>query len=291
MKAMRNFRIREIHAPGTRPDPQAGAGILGVIAVLGLTFALVQGTVFYRAKSSAKFQTSEKGKIQAQQAADAGVEATIADLGSRKVRVEPSMHDYVVYNGKSIGNSTFTTKLTAQGMGPGGDTIQLVSRGTAASNTQMVRARMRLKYYLDTNRVIVTFVPPTIVITPRTVTEQVATLDTVVQDPETMPALNTTAAYAACMSSSAKKCDVCHIPGGNPDNRHVINVSKSAIGTHIGHHGDYITTDGTCDIYNPRVEEVLTTVTHVVQDTVIVDNSVYVDRIDTTSRVQILSWK
>ncbi len=291
MKTMRSFGIPATPCPEDRPDPQAGAGILGVIAVLGLTFALVQGTVFYRAKSSARFQSSEKGKIQAQQAADAGVEANIADLGSRRIRVVAGMHDYVTYSRKAIGNSAFTTSLTTQGMGPGGDTIQLVSQGSASSNTQTVRAKMRLKYYLDTNRVLVTFVPPTIVITPRTVTEQVATLDTVVQNPEEMPLLNATAAYAACMSSSDKKCDVCHIPGGNPDNRHVININKNAIGTHIGHHGDYITTDGTCDIYNPRIEEVLTTVTHVVEDRDTVDNSVYAERIDTTSRVQILSWK
>ncbi|MDQ7021105.1 MAG: hypothetical protein Q9M91_04675 [Candidatus Dojkabacteria bacterium] len=36
------------------------------------------------------------------------------------------------------------------------------------------------------------------------------------------------------------KLDICHIPPGNPENRHVINISVNALKTHVDHHEDYI---------------------------------------------------
>ena len=44
---------------------QAGAGMLGVIALMSVSFVLVQGTLFYKSRSSAAFIASEKNKILA----------------------------------------------------------------------------------------------------------------------------------------------------------------------------------------------------------------------------------
>jgi hypothetical protein len=48
-----------------------------------------------------------------------------------------------------------------------------------------------------------------------------------------------TMGYAA----SQGKVDICHIPPGNPENAHTINVSVNAIQAHLDH-GDFI---GSCD--------------------------------------------
>jgi hypothetical protein len=108
-----------------------------------------------------------------------------------------------------------------------------------------------------------------------------------------MPAVDKTPAYTACMASSGKKCDICHLPSGDISKANVINVSKSAIGTHISHHGDYVTTDGSCDLYKPK--PVITVTYRSVIDTVttVVDKTVYDTTIiiDTAIKVQVLSWK
>lgn len=268
---------------------QAGGGILGVVAMVGVTFALVQGSLFYRAKSSIRFQAKEQNKVLAQQVAEAGVEENIADLGRRRIRPTMGMNDHVTYAGQSLGAGVFTTTLTTVAIGSDADTVDLTSQGQVASTSQEVRARLRLKRYMDTLRTPILTVKPEI--TKVFFMRQDTTFTMVVQDPNTMPALNATPAYDACMNSSEKKCNVCHIPNGNPDNRHVIDVSKAAINTHVDHHGDYVTTDGTCDIYNPRKEP---SITNVPDSTVtIVDKTVYdtVLVIDTVAKVQILSWK
>jgi hypothetical protein len=36
------------------------------------------------------------------------------------------------------------------------------------------------------------------------------------------------------------KVTICHIPPGQPDNRHEITVGESAVAAHIAEHGDYI---------------------------------------------------
>ncbi len=46
------------------------------------------------------------------------------------------------------------------------------------------------------------------------------------------------------LCEAPKKVLVCHIPPGNPDNRHTICVSVHAVETHQSHHGDLI---GACD--------------------------------------------
>jgi hypothetical protein len=43
------------------------------------------------------------------------------------------------------------------------------------------------------------------------------------------------AGAAAAFADSAGKVDICHIPPGNPDNAHVINVSVHAIPAHLAH--------------------------------------------------------
>ncbi|HTG37065.1 MAG TPA: hypothetical protein VLB76_29465 [Thermoanaerobaculia bacterium] len=40
---------------------------------------------------------------------------------------------------------------------------------------------------------------------------------------------------AAAFADSQGKVDVCHIPPGNPDNAHVINVSVNAVPAHLAH--------------------------------------------------------
>jgi hypothetical protein len=277
----------------THPNPQSGVSILAVVAILGVVFALVQGTVMYRTKSSARFQAVEKNKILAQQLAEAGVEENIADLGRRTLRPTAGMTEYATYTGKPVGSGTFSSFLTTVGVGADADTVDLQSVGRVAAASQSVLARLRIKRHMDT-----TF-DPTVV--PTTVTETITdtlydttiSVVTVVQDPDEMPPLDETPAYEACMSSGNRRCDVCHIPPGNPANRHVISISRNAVHTHISHHGDYVTTDGTCDIYNPR-NDTLTNVTQRVE-TRVETRVVFVPdttmNIDTITKIQVLSWR
>jgi len=53
-----------------------------------------------------------------------------------------------------------------------------------------------------------------------------------------LPALTTLSFQA----TAAQKVNVCHIPGGNPDNAHEIQVSGNAVNAHLGH-GDVL---GSC---------------------------------------------
>lgn len=267
--------------------------MLTIVATLGLLLLLVQGTIYYKSKGSTKFLGSEKNKVLAMQLAEAGVEENIADLGRRTVRVHGGMIDSVTYDGKAMGGGTFTTRLTTVALGAASDTVDLVSTGHIGGGTQIVRARMKLKSFMDTTRTPLVFVEPetTLTFTNHTVPETTTT--STVQDPNAMPAVNATPAYAACMSSAPNKCDVCHFPSGDIDKREVINISKSAIGSHVTHHGDYVTTDGTCDIYKPKITKTVwwnnvtdttfTVVNHTLYDTTIA--------IDTLVKVQILSWK
>ena len=48
---------------------------------------------------------------------------------------------------------------------------------------------------------------------------------------------------AVVSADSQGKVDICHIPPGNPDNAHLINVSVNAIPAHLAH-GDQLYT---CD--------------------------------------------
>ena len=49
--------------------------------------------------------------------------------------------------------------------------------------------------------------------------------------------------YAPGAFAQANKVDVCHIPPGNPENAHTINISENAVQTHLDH-GDYL---GPCE--------------------------------------------
>lgn len=43
--------------------------------------------------------------------------------------------------------------------------------------------------------------------------------------------------------ASADKVNVCHVPPGNPENAHVINISTDALPAHLDH-GDYVVGEG-----------------------------------------------
>jgi hypothetical protein len=272
---------------------QAGGGMLTVVATLGVLLVTVQGTLYYKAKGSAKFLGMEKTKVAAQQLAEAGIEENIADIGSRTLRVRLGLSDTVTYAEKAFGGGTYTTRLTTVASGAAADTIDLISTGSVGRGSQTVRARMKLRKVMDTTRT------PRVIVTPETSYTYVnhnvpdTARDTTVQDPNLMPDLDKTPAYAACMASGAKKCDVCHLPSSDVTKASVINISKPSISTHISHHGDYVTTDGTCDIYKPKVT--LTITHHVVMDSTrsIVNRTVYDTTavIDTMVKVQVLSWR
>jgi hypothetical protein len=40
--------------------------------------------------------------------------------------------------------------------------------------------------------------------------------------------------------TNPKKVTICHIPPGNPDNRHTITIGAPAVAAHVSEHGDYI---------------------------------------------------
>ena len=269
---------------------QRGAGLLGIIAIIGLVLAMVQGSLYYRSKTSQRFLGSERSKLLSQQIAEAGVEEIIADLGSRRLKVDPGMTQYVTYADRALGAGTYTTKVTAVATGPQNDTVDLYSQGIVSSYRQAITARLGLRKFLDT-----TFTPRDSIVKDTSISypiRDVARNDTTIQDPIAMPAVNTTPAYTACMASAASKCDVCHLFGADVTTAVVVNQLKATIATgHGSHQGDYVTTDGTCDIYKPKV-----TTTYVTQvDTLltILDRTVYdtTVSVDTAVKVQILSWK
>jgi hypothetical protein len=272
---------------------QTGGGLLAVITVMGIVMVLTQGSMYYRSSANAKFVGSEKNKILAQQMAEAGVEDNIGELGTRNLKVTPNMVDYITFSHKSLGGGSYSSKLTTVGTGALADTIDLTSTGVVGTSSQKVQARLKLKKFLDSTRVPLIVVTPetTLTITSHTVPETTTTVT--VMDPNAMPDLNVTPAYIACFASGAKKCDVCHLPGGDVSKANVINIAKPAIGTHISHHGDYVTTDGSCDMYKPKTVKIITNKT--VPDTlrVIVNRTTYdtTVTVDTAIKVQFLSWK
>ena len=48
------------------------------------------------------------------------------------------------------------------------------------------------------------------------------------------------AAFASTEPYDPKKVTICHIPPGNPAERHTITVDANAVAAHIRNHGDYI---------------------------------------------------
>ncbi len=291
---MKNFNLNKIRAClSSNRVTQFGGGLLPVVATVGVVMVMTQGTIYYKAKTSSKFLTTEKNKMLAQQVAEAGIENGISDLGSRRLIIADGMREQITAQNVSVGNGTFTTRLTTVGRGPQSDTVDFNSIGQVSANAKAVSARLKLTNVVDTSRVILTSSAP--LITSRVVPQTVytTTTTTTVQNPNTMPILNTTAAYTACMNGAPNKCNVCHIPGGNVGNRHVINIAKAAINTHVSHHGDYVTTDGTCDIYQPQTVSVVTSsiVFQTVYDTTVVITYDTNTVIDTLTRIKVLSWR
>ncbi len=278
---------------GSRFPSQRGAGMLTIVATLGIILVLVQGTVYYKAKGGAHFLDAEKNKVLALQLAEAGVEENIADLGKRTVRVRSGMIDTVTYDNHSLGGGAFTTRISTLGTGAASDTVELLSTGTLGRNNQSVRAKLKLKNFMDTSRTPIVIVKPETTLT--LVSHSAADTDTAVTvlDPNSLPPVDKTPAYAACMASSAKKCTICHIPPGNFAARHVQNVDKHSFAPHLGDHGDYVTTDNSCDLYKPKL--VFTVSYHSITDTTrsVINHTTYdtTVTIDTLVKIQILSWK
>ena len=48
--------------------------------------------------------------------------------------------------------------------------------------------------------------------------------------------------------ANPKKVTICHIPPGNPDERHTITVGAPSVAAHVREHGDYI---GACQPVRP----------------------------------------
>jgi hypothetical protein len=45
---------------------------------------------------------------------------------------------------------------------------------------------------------------------------------------------------AFAQPTNPKKVTICHIPPGNPDERHTITVGAPAVAAHVREHGDYL---------------------------------------------------
>lgn len=274
---------------------QAGGVVLPVILSLGIVLLLVQGTTWYQSKSGTSFLGSEKNKVLAMQMAEAGVEENIADLAKRVVRVTNGMSGFPTYENKSLPGGRYSSTVTAVAVGPGPDTVDVMSMGFVGQVRQTIRARLRLNKYLDSSLAILVHAEPetTVVLDSVIVPD---TLETVVlpPDPSATPAITATAAYAACMAGAPPTCRVCHLPmAPSPAGRLVVTQAKAWIASHNSHTGDYVTTDGTCDMYDTSQTQVISF--HMKWDTtfVMVDKNVYDTTmvIDTAMKVQVLSWR
>jgi hypothetical protein len=205
------------------------------------------------------------------------------------------MPDPVTYSDKAFGGGSYTTRLTPVASGAAADTIDLTSTGTVGRGSQTVKARMKLRKVMDTTRTPRITVEPETSYTHFSRTAVDTVNDTVRFDPNSLPAVKDQAAYKACMASAGKFCDLCHLPPGNPS--HVIpqshNKNSGAFQAHIDHHGDYITTDKTCDLYEPTITVSITRRTIPDSTRSIVDRTIYDTTvvIDTMVKIQILSWR
>jgi hypothetical protein len=52
----------------------------------------------------------------------------------------------------------------------------------------------------------------------------------------------------ATAQAAVEKVTICHIPPGNPDNRHTITIGAPAVAAHLENHGD---TEGPCPVPSP----------------------------------------
>ena len=53
---------------------------------------------------------------------------------------------------------------------------------------------------------------------------------------------------ASLQIPNVKKVTICHIPPGEPENRHTITIGAPAVAAHVRDHGDYI---GACQPVRP----------------------------------------
>ncbi len=280
------------------PEPtsyseQKGGGLLTVVTAAAVVFALVQGSVYYKANASAKFVSGEKSKVVALQVAESGIETNISAIGNKSLKITANMNNYQTYSGKAIGSGNFSSSLTTKSVSPSADTVDITSTGTMNNKSQTINARLKIRKYLDTaiTTSLLTAWDTTYTYSTKTVMD--TTITNTIKDPNTMPDLNVTPAYIACFASAAKKCDVCHLPGGDATKSNVISISKSAINTHISHHGDYVTTDGTCDMYKAVVTKTIASVSKTDTTRIIKLDTTFVTAkvIDTAYKTQVLSWK
>jgi hypothetical protein len=268
----RNSKLTEMEMSFEAPKgykSQHGGGLLGVVAALGIAMVLVQGTMYYRASGSAKLVGSEKNKILAQQMAEAGVEANIADLGSRKVRVHAGI-DTATYDRKTLGDGDYSSRLTLVAAGDSADTVDLRTTGHIgsglASISQTVQTRLRVKKKIVSG-------------STSTMTIKIDTSKT--QDPLSFPPLLTTQDYLDCKNGALPNCFVCHVPKDGagvllPKQRQLLWQPRIMIAAHGPHPGDYVTVAGdvTCGRY------AWYDTTYSVASTV-----------DTTILVKVLAWK
>jgi hypothetical protein len=274
---------------------QSGGGILTVVGALGLVLLLVQGSTWYRSNAGTKFLRTEKNKVLAMQMAEAGVEENIADLAKRSLRVNGGETGVSTYDHKPLDGGSYSSNLTTVATGSAADTVDLTSMGFVGAVRQTIQARLRLKKFLDSTRAILAYVEPD----TTTAIDSASVADTAIvavppPNPAATPNITTTAAYAACMAGAAPKCNVCHLPlAPSPNGRMVLNLAKGFIASHNTHKGDYLTTDGTCDMYDTTYASSITF--HTVLDTTftIVDKTLYDTNVvvDTAVKVQVLSWR
>ncbi len=272
---------------------ETGAGLLSVVAGTGIIVALVQGSIYYSAKTSNTFLSKEKHKTLAAQMAEAGIEENIADLGSGSLTVYEGMEGHTTYQSKALGSGAYTTTLTEAGVSALSDTVDIVSLGAYQSEFASISARLKVNKYIDTSLVpILTMAPETS--TTITAYSEADTVTTTTQmTPGEMPALDAQPSYIAFLNASGVMAQICHLTSSDVNSRMVIGVSKNSVKHHVNHHGDYLTTDGTCDLYDPRTETSIAYVTKY-DTTVTIDSVAIWDTVLTVStkaKVQVLSWK
>jgi hypothetical protein len=270
---------------------QRGSAILSFVICLGIVLLLVQGSTWFQSKAGAKFIGTEKKKVVAMQMAEAGVEENIADLATRTVHAAAGMTNVVTYDHQPLEGGSYTSSITTVALGSSADTVDLVSQGSVGTMQQTILARLGLNKRLDTTRSVIAYVAPETTATVVSVNVADTSL-TLPPNAATMPAVNTTSAYTSCMAGASPTCQVCHLPlRPNPSGRVVLTHPKAVVGSHNSHIGDYISLDGTCDLYDTT----MTFSFHTKLDTTyaIVDKNIYdtVAVIDTLVKVQILSWR
>ncbi len=294
MKNMKSFitTIQDHVKKGISPG-ERGAGLLSVVTGMGVVAAMVQGSLYYQAKTSNDFIAGEAHKTLAREMAEAGIEANIADIGLGNLTITANMNGHPSYRNEPLGSGTYSTDLYAVSTSESTDTVDVKSTGQFRGGAHSIFARLKVNKYLDTVKVVdaVTVLVPREVTTTTSVPTTVTT--TTQLSPGDMPALDQQPAYDACMASGNVQCQICHLPLGNVDNRRVVDVARPSVKTHIDHHGDYISTDGTCDMYDP-VETITTTYVEVTETVTVMDEVITeaeIEQIQERARVQVLSWK